>query len=432
MREILIRVAQGNLEHVTSAAREHGALNVAVWQARNRDQRVDMIAVHIENRAVGPLLEQIEGLPGLFVSFFPHEVLLIQPPEGRVLPELKQLDERSPLEFFLHSVQSMGNWPSFLAYAVAGAIVVWIAFFTNAVYLLVAAMLVAPFAGPAMHVAVATAAGDATILKKGLVRYLAAIVVTMGVAAALTLLLRQQVVTNLMVDVAHISAVAVFLPLTAGAAGALNLIQSDRSSLVSGAAVGMLVAASLAPPAGMLGIALVMGLWKSAINAAFVLLLQLLGINIAGALLFRIYGLTTKLGRYKRGKPRVSLASTVVTLVALVGLLLWQFSGPLRLQRRSEGAEAAQEVRRTIEESELAETIDIEVEFPGLQQEERNILLVTAYVRPLEDATLSDEIIVNRLRDEITGRLLERNPKIIPFVALTVLEPVPPASGARE
>ncbi len=40
-----------------------------------------------------------------------------------------------------------------------------------------------------------------------------------------------------------------------------NFVQSERSSLVSGAAVGMQVAASLAPPAGLVGMAIAIGRW---------------------------------------------------------------------------------------------------------------------------------------------------------------------------
>jgi uncharacterized membrane protein len=53
-----------------------------------------------------------------------------------------------------------------------------------------------------------------------------------------------------------VSAVAVLIPLVSGTAGALNLVQSERSSLVSGAAAGMLVSVSLAPPAALVGMAI--------------------------------------------------------------------------------------------------------------------------------------------------------------------------------
>lgn len=147
-------------------------------------------------------------------------------------------------------------------------------------------MLIAPFAGPAMNVAIATSRGDAKLLKRTLLRYFVALAVTIVVAGVL-IILRQEVVTSTMSDTSKISAVAVLLPLVAGAAGAVNLVQSKRSSLVSGAAVGMLVAASLSPPAGLIGMASAMGRWDLAINGVFVLLLQLVGINLSASLVFR-------------------------------------------------------------------------------------------------------------------------------------------------
>ena len=64
-----------------------------------------------------------------------------------------------------------------------------------------------------------------------------------------------------------------FGKIAAGAAGAINLMQSERSSLVSGAATGMLVAASLAPPAGIIGMAAAIGRWDMAVSGLFLLLL---------------------------------------------------------------------------------------------------------------------------------------------------------------
>ena len=51
-------------------------------------------------------------------------------------------------------------------------------------------------------------------------------------AGVLSLILRQAIATTLIVERSQISIVAVLLPLAAGAAGAINLVQSERSSLV--------------------------------------------------------------------------------------------------------------------------------------------------------------------------------------------------------
>jgi uncharacterized hydrophobic protein (TIGR00271 family) len=162
----------------------------------------------------------------------------------------------------------------FLSYAGLAGVVVWIGLFTETVYLLTAAMLIAPFAGPAMNAALATARGDAELLGRSVARYFAALALTIAVAFALSLLLQQQIATGLMIQTSFLSSVAVLLPLTAGAAGALNLCQSERSSLVSGAATGMLVAASLAPPAGLVGMGAAIGEWDMVKSAAFLLILR--------------------------------------------------------------------------------------------------------------------------------------------------------------
>ncbi len=172
----------------------------------------------------------------------------LQPPVAEIPNEVMDVQSRSPIEVFLAGLQSVGAWKGFLAYAVAGAVIVWIGLFTNSSFLLVAAMLIAPFAGPAMNVAIATARGDSLLLKEGLIRYVAAIAVTVLVTAGLSLILNQELASNAMVESSKVASISVLLPIIGGAAGALNLIQADRSSLVSGTAVGMLVAAALAPP----------------------------------------------------------------------------------------------------------------------------------------------------------------------------------------
>ena len=50
--------------------------------------------------------------------------------------------------------------------------------------------------------------------------------------------------------------------------------------------MGLLVAASLAPPAGLIGMAGAIGEWDMVVSAVFLLLLQLVGINLAGAAVF--------------------------------------------------------------------------------------------------------------------------------------------------
>ncbi|NQE36273.1 hypothetical protein E5S67_04036 [Microcoleus sp. IPMA8] len=220
----------------------------------------------------------------------------------------------------------------------------------------------------------------------------------------------------------NVSAVAVLLPLVAGAAGALNLVQSERSSLVSGAAVGMLVAASLAPPAGVVGMAIAMGRWDMAVNGLFVLLLQLVGINLSASIVFRIYGLSARGARYDRGKKSVFPATLAVTIFALALLLTWQFSTSPELQRSSRSQRATAEIQKVVNSSNLAELVEADVRFPSPNIKGQNTLLGTVYVQRQAGVAQSTQQIRDRLTKDIQTHLLQQGFNVTPLVDVSVLE----------
>jgi uncharacterized hydrophobic protein (TIGR00271 family) len=327
------------------------------------------------------------------------------------------------LRFFLGGLQSIGSWQGFLGYAALAGIVVWIGLYTNTAYLLIAAMLIAPFAGPAMNVAIATSKGDKQLLWRSILRYFSALGVTIAVTGILSLIWRQDVATSLMIETSQISSVAVLLPLAAGAAGALNLVQSERSSLVSGAATGMLVAASLAPPAGIVGMASVIGKWDMAISGLFLLLLQLVGINFTAALLFRFFGLSAQGVRYQRGKRwlfPVALASTVAVLASL---LTWQFANTPFLQRSTIAQRANADIQQVVNQNPLVDLVEANARFTGNSVKGQNTLLSVVYVQRREGVSASSEEISSRLTQEIQTHLEKQNFNITPLVNVNVLEP---------
>lgn len=167
------------------------------------------------------------------------------------------------------------------------------------------------------------------------------------VAIALSLILQQKIPTSQMVQTSELSSVAVLLPL---AAGALNLVQSERSSLVFGAAVGMLVAASRFAACGI-GRDGDRDRQVGSGNKQIVLLLQLAGINLTATILLRVFGLSIRGSRYGRGKQLIFAAMLAVTVAALIGLLTWQLSQPPEFQRSTRAQRATAEIGQVIEAS---------------------------------------------------------------------------------
>jgi uncharacterized hydrophobic protein (TIGR00271 family) len=422
MRQLLVQVPRGCGKNVLDIAKACDGVNLVHFEATGSEKPLDVVIVHVPNQKVEELLGELESLPELHVTLIPRGVIALEPPASEAPQQVKDVEPRSPIEIFLAGLQSVGSWKGFLGYAVAGGVVVWIGLFTNSSYLLVAAMLIAPFAGPAMNTAIATARGDAHLLQRTLLRYFAALATTILVTWALSLILQQEVVTSSMITTSNVSSVAVLLPLIAGAAGALNLVQSERSSLVSGAAVGMLVAASLAPPAGVVGMAIAMGRWDMAVNGLFVLLLQLVGINLSASIVFRIYGMSARGARYDRGKKLVFPAILAVTILLLAGLLTWQFSSSPELQRSSRSQRATAELQKVVKNSNLVELVEADVRFPNSNIKGQNTLLGTVYVQRKAGVTESDQQIRDRLTKDIQTNLLEQGFNATPLVDVSVLE----------
>jgi hypothetical protein len=218
MRQLLVQVPRGCGQQAFDIAKACNGTNLTQLEAIGNDGLLDVVVVHVSNGKVEELLEKLEALPNLHVTLLPRGVIALQPPTSEASQQVKDVEVRSPIEIFLSGLQSVGSWKGFLGYAAAAGVVVWIGLFTNTSYLLVAAMLIAPFAGPAMNAAIATARGDGKLLRRSLYRYFAALAVTIVVAGTLSLIMQQKVVTSSMHATSTVSSVAVLLPLVAGAA----------------------------------------------------------------------------------------------------------------------------------------------------------------------------------------------------------------------
>lgn len=421
MRQILVQVPQGYGNRVLEIAKACKGTNLAQMEASSLEETFDWVIVHLSNRQVESFLDQLEDLPDVQITLSPHGVMVLQPPANQAPEQVTHVQERSPIEIFLSGLQSVGSWRGFLGYAALAGVVVWIGLYTNTDYLLTAAMLIAPFAGPAMNVAIGTARGDHQLLGRSLLRYFVALGVTIAIAGLLSLLFQQQIPTHSMITRSQVSAVAVLLPLAAGAAGALNLVQSERSSLVSGAATGMLVAASLAPPAGIVGMATVLGRWDMVIDGVFLLGLQLVGINLSAALIFRLFGLSTQGSRYTRGKKGVFPGVITVTAIALGGLLTWQFWNPPQLERSSRAQRANAQVQQIVSQIPSVTLVESNVRFTRPSLQRRNTLLCVVYVQRSPNTTESPEAIRDRLTKAIQSRLQEQDFQVIPLVDVNVL-----------
>jgi uncharacterized hydrophobic protein (TIGR00271 family) len=425
VRQLLVQVPADAGARVMALAGRFEAVNVACLGGTGPDgAAVAVVLLHVSNAVVGPLLDALEALPELRVSMLPTGALALRPPADEAPDQVTDVTARSPLEVFVAGLQSIGSWTGFLGYAVAGGVVVWLGLLTNTVYLLVGAMLIAPFAGPAINTAIATARGDLQLLWHSVVRYVAALAVTAAVTALLSLAFGQGTATTQMAAVSSISGAAVLLPLTAGAAGALHLSQGAQSSLVSGAAAGMLIAASLAPPAGLVGMAAVSGDHAMIAPALFLLGLQLVGINVGGTLVFWRFGLTPRGVRFARGRDSVRWTALGVTAAGLAALLWWQFgSGRPTLQRSTVEQRMRDVVLAALATDSTVGVVAADLRFTRASIPGQHSLLVELHVQPRPGVEASDSVLAARAAARTRAAVGARAADVTPLVSVTVVRP---------
>lgn len=423
MRSLVIQVSRNNGNKILQIAKQQEGKNISLVQGSDGERKLDIIYATFSNNKVENFISEINKFDDVQITLNPQGVMAMYPPDDQAPEQVTDIEARSPIEIFLSGLQSIGSWKGFVGYSIITSFVVWIGLFTNTGYLLVAAMLIAPFAGPAMNTAIATARGDWPLLRQGTIRYFISIAITIAGTCLLSLLFQQQIATPLMVDASQISFAAVLLALSAGAAGALNLVQSERDSLVSGAAVGMLVAASLAPPAGIVGMAIAIGKWEMVTSGVFLLFLQLIGINLTGSLVFRMFGLNSNGPRYKRGKKNIFVISLFVTVVLAGSILYLQLYQSPDLQRSSRAQRANAEIQSVVQSFDQVELVESNVRFTRANIEGQNSLLCILYVqvKPGLDDT-KRAAIKNDLTRMIQQRLLNRGFQLTPLIDVTVMD----------
>ena len=424
MRQITVHVPDGQGEQALKIASSYGSEGLSLNRSMGIEGPVEVVSGMIQNRLVGDFLSELErALPTANVSLLPTAVLSVALPTDDIPKSLREVDARSAIEVFLEGVQSIGSWRSFLIYAVSAGVVVWVGLYTNSVSLLVASMLIAPFGGPAMNVAIASARGDIRLLKRSLLRYFTGIGSLVLTCLLLSLLFGQTIPTQEMIVTSEVSGTALLLPLAGGVVGALQLVQSERSSLVSGTAIGVLVAAALAPPAGLVGMAVAIGKNEMAISGVFLLLLQLACINLAGAVVFRLYGVKPQGAVYARGRKQTFPFALGLSALAIAVLLSVQFASSPTLLRASQERRAAAVIQSVVDSNAYVSLVEANVRFTRADIKGQDTLLSTVYVQPRQGQSVAEPTAKQRLTEDIQAALIEKDFQVTPLVSVTLLYP---------
>lgn len=402
MRQLIVKLEKGHAKHMDNSIHEFKGKN----SIHLPEKDYDVYILNLENREVNNFIKSLHDIGAKEISIFPQGIITLYPPADEAPEQVADVQPKSSLEIFLGGIQSVGSIFGLIGYSIAAGIIVWIGLYTGVSYLLVAAMLVAPFAGPAMNAALATAAGKSKLLVSSLSRYGLAIFTGISTSFLLSVIFPVTVLTPLMIDVSHVSFLAVLLPLISGFAGGINICQSERDSLVSGAAVGILVAASLAPPVGLIGMGIYLMDWEVVLSSVFRVVLQLLGIHISATLVFYFYGKVNPTGiRFLKGSKKLNWITSGVVILGIAAMMFWQFSNPPFLRKASMNTELTEKVQEELSTIEYAEIIQKNVDFANIEIEGKPTVIFHVTALPKNTDMTNDEIknaITQKLKKNIT------------------------------
>ena len=395
MRQLIIKIPRGNKEQVQNLVKEFEGKNTITVDESSQEH--DVFFIYLPNKKVNNFLKRIDEFEEPEITLIPRGIISLYPPASESPDQVADVQPKSSLEIYLGGIQSVGSMFGLFGYSFVAGIIVWIGLFTSTSYLLVAAMLVAPFAGPAMNAALATAAGKMPLLKSSLQRYGLAIGTGIVASFLLTLAFPLTTLTPLMEEVSQVSKFALFLPLVSGFAGAINICQSERDSLVSGAAVGILVAASLAPPVGLIGAGLYMMDWPVVLSSLFRILLQLLGIHLAATLVFYFYGKVTPNGvRFLKGNKKTGMVTTMVVVLSIGAMIFWQFSQPPFLRKASMNTELNEVLGKELQKLDYIKVLNKNVTFTNVEMGDRSIANFSVTIVPA-DTSISSEVLKSQV-----------------------------------
>lgn len=199
----------------------------------------------------------------------------------------------------------------------------------NSVAVLVGSMVIAPLIGPPMGMSVATVLNNAGSLRRNLKFQLIGLVVGLSSSVTFALFVRfTPFVSSARLDIGSILQISnytapTFLLLTialgAGVAGALSLATSAQIGLV-----GVMIAAALMPPLGVVGVGIAWGQWTVALGSGAIVLVNVFSILLTGTLTFWHLGFRPIASSEKQAVRSRILARVIGLAVAtlLLGIFL--------------------------------------------------------------------------------------------------------------
>lgn len=337
MRLAQIIIPAGEREHIQSILDDNDLEYITTEEVGDR-KYTSIIYVPLPTGTVEDVLDQIRE-----TSLGEQAFTVVLDVEAVVSQEFEQLQEEQMDEITLNRIardeirtnaQELSPARStFLTLTAISAIIATAGLILDSPAVVVGSMVIAPLIGPAMATSVGSVIDDTDLFRRGVKLQLLGLGVAVVSAAAFASLLRMinlvpggpsllsisQISTRLTPDVLSLA-----IALGAGVAGAVSL-----STGVSAAIVGVMIAAALVPPIGVVGIGIAWGLPSIIVPSGVLVIVNTISINATALITFWFKGYRPEQW-FELDKARTLTFRRIGTLLIVI-LVLSAFLGSVTL-----------------------------------------------------------------------------------------------------
>jgi len=202
----------------------------------------------------------------------------------------------------------------YILLVILSAIVASVGILRNNVAIIIGAMVIAPLLGPNVALCLATTLGDIKLARRAMKANLLGIFVALFFSAVLGFVVDVDTGIHEIKSKTEVSMGDIALALAAGAAAALSFTTRAHSALI-----GVMVAVALLPPLVVLGLLLGSGEWELAQGALLLLLVNIIGINLSGVMVFLAQGIQPlHWWEANKAKKATRIAVTLWTILLVV------------------------------------------------------------------------------------------------------------------
>jgi uncharacterized hydrophobic protein (TIGR00341 family) len=324
-RLIVISVESGHTDTIIALARQIKVLDFQVYPPDEETRRQTVhVLIDQENRQA--LLDRLQSCLGAAedwrITILPVEATL-PPPEKDAEKEAngRKGAKRQSREELYNDVATSAriDW-NFLIFVVLSTVVAAIGLIEDNVAVVIGAMVIAPLLGPNLAFSLGVALGDRGLMGRAMVTNALGVALSVALCVLIGLTWPLDLRSEELMARTRVGFDGLVLALAAGAAAALS-----RTTGVSSALVGVMVAVALLPPAAAIGLMLGAGHRELAVGAALLLAINVVCVNLSAQIVFVLRGVTPRTWFEKKAAQRAVLINAGVwflLLLALVGLLV--------------------------------------------------------------------------------------------------------------